>query len=212
MGQKVNPIGFRLGNLYTWTSRWFAPKGTFAKYLLEDQKIRKFLTENLKPAGISKVEIERFFDKRTIIIHVSRPGVAIGRGGSGLEQIKGTLVKKFEIKDPTKLEIKFEEVKSPDLDAYLVAIGIADQLVRRVPFRRAINQYLERIKRSGAKGARITLAGRLGGSEIARRVTIKDGSLPLHTIRANIDFAKVDAKAPKSGIIGVKVWICKGES
>jgi small subunit ribosomal protein S3 len=212
MGQKVNPIGFRMGGVYTWSSRWFAPKGEFATNLLEDNKIRKFLMQQLKPAGISKVEIERFFDKRTIIIHVSRPGVAIGRGGTGVEQLKELLVKKLKIKNAAKLEIKFEEIKTPDLDAYLVAVSISDQLTRRMPFRRVMHQTLERIKRSGAKGARIALAGRLGGTEIARRETVKDGSIPLQTIRAEIDFAKLDAKAPKSGIIGIKVWIYKGES
>lgn len=212
MGQKVNPIGFRLGTLYNWSSRWFAAKNDlFAKLLLEDQKIRKYLLTVLKPAGISKVEIERSFDRRTIIIHVSRPGVAIGRGGTGHEQLRENLMKKFNIRDASKLDIKFEEIKSPDLDAYLVATSIADQLARRIPFRRIMAQSLERVKRSGAKGVRISLAGRLGGSEIARRETSKEGSIPLHTIRAEIDFAKVDAQVPKSGIVGIKVWIFKGE-
>lgn len=212
MGQKVNPIGFRLGTVYTWSSRWFAKKGDFSKYLLEDNEIRKFTMGKLKPAGVSKVEIERFFDKRTITVHVARPGVAIGRGGVGEKQLKADFIKKFKIKDEGKIEIKFVEVKSPDLDAYLVATNIADQLERRLPFRRVLNQSLERIKRSGAKGAKITVAGRLGGTEIARRETLKDGAVPLHTIRAKIDFAKVDAKVPKAGIVGVKVWIFKGES
>jgi small subunit ribosomal protein S3 len=213
MGQKINPIGFRLGTVYTWNSRWFARKGeTYVKQLLEDQKIRKYLMENLKAAGISKVEIERSFDKRTIYIHVSRPGVAIGRGGTGIEQLKENLIKKFKIDDPGKLDIKFEEIKAPDLDAYLVAVNIADQLTRRIPFKRVMNQAMERVKRSGAKGVRISLAGRLGGSEIARRETLREGAIPLHTIRAGIDFAKIDAKMPKAGIVGVKVWIYKGES
>ena len=211
MGQKINPIGFRLGTVYTWSSRWFAKGDNFANYLLEDQKIRKFLMANLKAAGIAKVEIERAFDKRTIIVHVSRPGVAIGRGGTGTDQIKQTLIKNFKISDPSKLELKVEEVKAPDLDAYLVAMSISDQLQRRIPFRRIMNQTLDRVKRSGAKGVRIGLSGRLGGSEIARRETLKDGAVPLHTIRANIDFAKIDAKVPKSGIVGIKVWIYKGE-
>lgn len=211
MGQKVNPIGFRMGGIYTWSSRWYAKKGDFARNLLEDHKIRKYLMQNLKNAGVAKVEIERFFDKRTVTVHVSRPGVAIGRGGSGAEQIKSSLVKQFKIKDPGKLEIKFEEIKIPDLDAYLVAQNISDQLQRRIPFRRVMNQSLERIKRSGAKGAKISLAGRLGGSEIARREVVKDGAIPLQTLRAQIDFAKIDIKAPKAGIIGVKVWIYKGE-
>lgn len=212
MGQKVNPIGFRMGGIYTWSSRWFAKKGDFAKNLLEDNQIRKYLMDNLKNAGVSRIEIERFFDKRTISIHVSRPGVAIGRGGSGAEQIKASLLKKFKVKDAGKMEIKFEEIKVPDLDAYLVAVNVADQLARRIPFRRVMNQSLERIKRSGAKGARIALAGRLGGSEIARRETVKDGAIPLQTLRAEIDFAKLDAKVPKAGIVGIKVWIYKGEA
>lgn len=211
MGQKVNPIGFRMGTVYTWNSRWFAQKGLFPTYLLEDKKIRAFIADALRSAGVSKIEIERSFDKRTITVHVARPGIAIGRGGSGIEQLRANLIKNMKISDPGKLEIKFEEIKIPDLDAYLVASNIADQLTKRFPFRRAMNQALDRIKRSGAKGARIILAGRLGGSEIARRETLKDGSIPLHTIRANIDFAKVDAKVPKSGVVGIKVWIYKGE-
>ncbi len=210
MGQKVNPIGFRLGNVYTWSSRWYSTKGQFAINLLEDHEIRKILMEELKSAGVSKIEIERFFEKRTLTIHVSRPGVAIGRGGTGADQIKKNLLRLLNIKDAGKLEIKFEEIKSPDLDAYLVAVNIAEQLTRRIPFRRVMNQSLERVKRSGAKGVRIALAGRLGGSEIARKESLKDGSIPLHTIRAEIDFAKVDAKVPKAGIVGIKVWIFKG--
>ena len=211
MGQKVNPIGFRLGNLYGWNSRWFATKGQFAVNLLEDQKIRKHLMTALKSAGAAKIEIERSFEKRTVIAHVSRPGIAIGRGGTGIEQIKKNLLKLLKIKDAKKLEIKFEEVKNPDLNAYLVANNVADQLIRRMPFRRVTNQSLERVKRSGAKGVRIQLSGRLGNSEIARRETLKSGSIPLHTLRAEIDFAKIDAQVPKAGTVGVKVWIFKGE-
>lgn len=211
MGQKVNPIGFRVGTLYTWSSKWFAKGATYVDYLMEDRQIRMFLLPKLKNAGIAKVEIERAFDKRTVIIHVSRPGVAIGRGGSGIEQLKSDLLKKLKIKDQGKLEIKFEEIKAPDLDAYLVAVSIADQLERRFPFRRVMNQTLERVRRSGAKGAKITMAGRLGGSEIARTETVKYGAIPLQTIRANIDFAKIDSKVPRAGIVGVKVWIHKGE-
>ena len=211
MGQKINPVGFRIGNVYTWSSRWFASGKNFPKYLLEDKNMRFFLMKALKGAGISKVEIERAFDKRTIIIHVSRPGLAIGRGGSGIEQLKETLINNFKIDDPAKLEIKFEEIKTPDLEAYLVATSVADQLEKRFPFRRVMNQTLERMRRSGAKGARVVLSGRLGGREIARTESMKFGSIPLQTIRANIDFAKVDAKVPRSGVVGVKVWIHKGE-
>ena len=212
MGQKINPVGFRIGNVYTWSSRWFASGKNFPRYLLEDKNMRFFLLKALKNAGISKVEIERAFDKRTIIIHVSRPGLAIGRGGSGIEQLKETLIKNFKIDDPAKLEIKFEEIKTPDLEAYLVATSVADQLEKRFPFRRVMNQTLERMRRSGAKGARVALSGRLGGREIARTESMKFGSIPLQTIRAHIDFAKVDAKVPRSGVVGVKVWIHKGES
>ncbi len=211
MGQKVNPTGFRIGNLYTWSSKWFAKGKTYVDYLMEDREIRLFLLPRLKNAGISKVEIERAFDKRTVIIHVSRPGVAIGRGGSGIEQLKTEILKKLKITDPGKLEIKFEEIKAPDLDAYLVAVSISDQLERRFPFRRVMNQTLERIRRSGAKGAKITMGGRLGGSEIARTETVKFGAVPLQTLRADIDFAKFDSKVPRAGIVGIKVWIFKGE-
>ena len=211
MGQKVNPIGFRLGSVYTWSSRWFASGKGYSQNLLEDRQIRQFLMARLKIAGISKVEIERSFDKRTIIVHVSRPGIAIGRGGTGAEEIKNTLLKKFKITDPGKLEVKFEEIKLPDLDAYLVASNVAEQLTRRIPFRRVMNQSLERVRRSGALGAKVALGGRLGGTEIARRESVKFGSIPLHTIRANVDFAKIDAKVPRAGIVGVKVWITKKE-
>ena len=161
MGQKVNPIAFRMGNVYTWSSRWFVSNKNFPKYLLEDKHIRSYLMGALKNAGISRVEIERAFDKRTIIIHVSRPGLAIGRGGSGIEQLKGTLLKRFKIDDQAKLEIKFEEIKMPDLEAHLVATSVADQLEKRFPFRRVMNQTVERMRRSGAKGARVTLSRKL---------------------------------------------------
>lgn len=211
MGQKVNPTGFRLGTVFGWNSRWFAKTNQFKQYLKEDHLMRVYLMSTLKSAGISKVEIERSFDKRVVIIHVSRPGVAIGRGGSGIEQVKNNLIKILKLTDPKKLEIRFEEIKIPDLDAYLVANNIAEQLIRRMPFRRAINQTLERVKRSGAKGVRISLSGRLGGSEIARRETLKDGSIPLHTIRAEIDYSQIHAQVPKAGTVGIKVWIFKGE-
>lgn len=212
MGQKVNPLGFRLGYLYSWNSRWFATRrDLYAKQLLEDQRLREYLQEQLRAAGVSKVEIERSFDKRTIIVHVARPGVAIGRGGSGIEKLRENLLAHFKITDPGKLEIKFEEIKSPDLDAHLVATNIVEQLARRMPFRRVMFQSIERVKRAGAKGVRISLSGRLGGNEHARRESLREGSLPLNTIRADIDFATVHAKIPKSGIVGVKVWIHKEE-
>ena len=140
MGQKVNPIGIRIGSVYTWSSRWFAKKGDYSKFLLEDYRIREFLMKRLKSAGVSKIEIERFFDKKTITAHVSRPGVAIGRGGADAGKLKNELVKKFKVKDSGKLDIKFVEVKNPDLDAYLIAVNIADQLERRFLFSLVTNQ------------------------------------------------------------------------
>lgn len=210
MGQKINPIGFRIGQFYGWSSRWFANNKKYKQYLKEDIKLRQFLTNKLKNGGISKIEIERSMDKRTIFLHVSRPGIVIGRGGTGLEDLKKILLAKLNVKNPAKLEIKVEEIRTPDLDAYLVASQVAEQLTKRLPARRVVNQAVIRVMRAGAKGVKVALAGRIGGSEIARREWKREGTVPLHTLRANIDFAKVDALT-KSGFIGVKVWINKGE-
>jgi small subunit ribosomal protein S3 len=208
MGQKVNPVGFRIGHHYTWSSRWFATDKKYGKFLAEDMKMRKALEEKLRHAGLSKVEIERSVDRRSITLHVSRPGIVIGRGGMGLDELKRFLVKKIEIDDPAKLELHVVEVSNPELDATLVADWVAEQLVRRIPARRVMNQTVERVMTAGAKGVKISLAGRIGGAEIARRESLKKGTIPLHTLRAEIDFAKKDALT-KSGFIGVKVWICK---
>lgn len=208
MGQKVHPIGFRIGQKYTWSSRWFAKDSQYKIYLLEDIRLRKLLLDKLKNAGIAKVEIERALDKRTIMVHVSRPGMVIGRGGQGLEELKKFIVEKLKLTDPAKLELKVIEIVSPDLDAYLLASWAADQLIKRMPARRIMNQVVERAKRAGAKGVRITLAGRIGGAEIARRQTIKEGTIPLHTLKADVDFAKADALT-RSGFVGIKVWLCK---
>jgi small subunit ribosomal protein S3 len=207
MGQKVNPVGFRLGNQYTWSSRWFASHKRYQTMLLEDIKLREMLMKKIKPAGITKVEIERAVDKWVVTLHVSRPGIVIGRGGTGLEELKKIILAGLRI-DPKKLELKVEEVRNPDLDAYLVAVSIADQLARRFPARRIMAQTIERVMRSSAKGVKILISGRIGGAEIARKQSMQEGTVPLHTIRANIDFAKIDSHT-KSGLIGVKVWICK---
>lgn len=208
MGQKVNPVGFRLGHQYTWSSRWFANAKKYKDFLAEDLKIRKALGARLKTAGLSKVEIERAADKRLITLHVSRPGIVIGRGGTGLEEIKKLLLKVCDIANQAKIEIHVVEVVSPDLDATLIAQWASDQIARRIPARRVTMQGVERVMRAGAKGVRIVVAGRIGGSEIARREQAKEGVLPLHTLRADIDFAKVDSLT-RSGTIGIKVWICK---
>ena len=212
MGQKVNPISFRLGSFTTWNSRWFAEDKKYQNLLLDDIKIRRKLMEKLKIAGIAKVEIERSINKIDISVHVARPGVVIGRGGSGIEELKKEIeillkIKKDD-KNAPKLDLKVEPVKEPNLNAYLVAMGIADGLIKRQQHRRLANQAIERVMGAGAKGVRIKFAGRIGGAEISRREKFQSGSIPLSTLREKIDFTTVPALT-KSGYIGVKVWICK---
>lgn len=211
MGQKVNPTGFRLGVLVPWGARWFAGTGKYAGLLKEDLMIRDVLMKKLRPAGISQIEIERAVNKIKVILHVTRPGVLIGKGGSGLLDLKKFLMKELKIKDDNKLEISPMDVRVPDLQAYLVAQNIAEQLSRRMPAARIMNQAAERVMQAGAKGVKVVLAGRIGGAEIARREWKALGSIPLHTLRANIDFAIFPALT-KSGYVGVKVWINKGEA
>lgn len=210
MGQKVHPKGLRLGTLYTWDSRWFAARGKkYKELLLEDVKIRRALMKNLKLAGISQVEIERSINKIDIILHVSRPGVVIGRGGAGLEEVK-KMVERIVSPAPSKLklEIKVEPIKEPNLDAYLVAVNIADQLAKRLPHRRVVRSAMERVMTAGAKGVKVVLSGRIAGADISRRETYKTGTIPLSTLRENIDFATYPSLT-RSGYVGVKVWICK---
>lgn len=211
MGQKINPIGFRLGIGVPWESRWFAGGKKYQQNLLEDIKIRKLLMKKLRLAGITKVEIERAINKVKVIIFVARPGVLIGRGGTGLLDLKKYLLKELKIKEENNIEIVPMDVRTPDLSAYLVAQSIAEQLVRRFPAARVMNQTIERVMRAGAKGVKVVLSGRIGGAEIARREHKFLGSIPLHTLRADIDFAVYPALT-KSGYVGVKVWINKGES
>lgn len=211
MGQKINPIGFRLGVSATWDSRWFANTKKYPELLKEDIQIRDILMKKLRPAGISKIEIERAVNKVKIIIHVTRPGVLIGKGGSGLLDLKKFLMNQLKIKDENKIEIAPMDVRAPDLQAYLVAQNISEQLVRRLPAARVMNQAVERVMQAGAKGVKVALSGRIGGAEIARREWKALGSIPLHTLRANIDFAIYPALT-KSGYVGVKVWINKGEA
>lgn len=210
MGQKIHPVGFRMGITATWKSRWFAHGGKYREYIAEDLKIRELLMKKLKSAGIGSVEIERSVNKLKIIIYVSRPGVLIGRGGSGLSEIKKFLMNELKIKKDSSLEVAPMELKSADLSAYLVAGSVAEQLVRRLPAQRVMNQAIERVMRSGAEGVRVVLSGRIGGAEIARREWKSQGMMPLHTLRADIDFAVYPALT-KSGYVGVKVWINKGE-
>lgn len=211
MGQKINPVGFRIGLAGAgWKSRWFADSEKYRQFLAEDLKIRDLLMKKLKPAGISNIEIERSIHKLKIFIFVARPGVLIGRGGSGLTELKNFLLKSLNIKNENTLEIVPRDLHSVDLSAYLVAQSVAEQLVRRLPAQRVMNQAVERVMRAGAKGVRVVLSGRIGGAEIARREWKASGVMPLHTLRADIDFASYPAMT-KSGYVGVKVWINKGE-
>ena len=210
MGQKIHPTGFRMGTLISWESRWFGGGKKYAQFLQEDILIRELLMKKLRPAGISRVEIERSVNKMKVILHVSRPGILIGRGGSGLQDLKKFLMAKLGVKEESALEIAPMDIKAPDLSAYLVAQSVAEQIIRRMPAARVMNQAVERVMRSGATGVKVALAGRIGGAEIARKEWKAQGSMPLHTLRANIDYAMYPALT-KSGYIGVKVWINKGE-
>ncbi len=213
MGQKVNPKILRLGSLYNWSSRWFADKG-YKETLLDDINLRKAILERLKNAGVSEVQIERSINSMKLIIYVARPGMVIGRGGSGLEEMKEFVYKTLKIsknsKTAPKVDIRIEPVKEPNLDAFLIAKNIAEQLAKRIPHRRVMTKTLERMMESGAKGARIVLSGRVGGAEIGRVEKLQRGTLPLSTIRANISFAHVPALT-KKGYVGVKVWINRSE-
>lgn len=218
MGQKINPKGFRLGPLYTWESRWFAKGNDYKKFVIEDVKLRQALFKKLQPAGIIKVEIERSINKINIILHVVRPGMVIGRGGSGMEIVKKFIIdtifahvrtiKRNVKKNNLRIDVKVEPVKEPYLSSFFVASQIAEQLAKRLPHKRVVFFALEKVKTAGAKGVKIMLSGRIGGAEISRRETFKAGTIPLSTIREDVDFAKVPSLT-KSGYIGVKVWICR---
>lgn len=217
MGQKVNPKGFRIGPVFGWSSRWFADRQRYKDFLLEDVLLRRALKVRLKSAGLALVEIERSINKVKVTLHVSRPGVVIGRGGSGLEEVKkfieGILHGKESKADKNKMKVELtvEPVKEPNLNAYLVGTSIADQLAKRMPHKRVCNQTVERVMSAGARGVRIALSGRIAGAEIARHEKYSSGTVPLSTIRENVDFASVPALT-KSGYIGIKVWICKGQA
>lgn len=209
MGQKVNPKLLRLGTLYNWSSRWFSDK-KYKENLLEDFKIRAVLMDRLKNAGVSQIEIERSINSVKLTVYVARPGMVIGRGGSGLEELKNFLHKMLNIKGGSKqgpkIDIDIEPVKEPNLDAYLVAKNISDQLVKRLPHRRIMSQTIEKVMAAHAKGVRIVISGRVGGAEIGRTEKMHVGTVPLSTIRENINFASIPALT-KKGYIGVKVWI-----
>lgn len=206
MGQKVNPVGLRVGIIRDWESKWYAGKD-FGDLLMEDVKIREYLKGKLKDSAVSHIEIERAANRVNVTIHTAKPGMVIGKGGSEVEVIRAYLTK---LTNGKKVHINIMEIKSPDLDAILVAESIAQQLERRVSFRRALKQAIQRTMRSGAKGIKTSVSGRLGGAEIARTEGYSEGTVPLHTLRADIDYGTAEAHTTY-GRIGVKVWIYRGE-
>jgi len=205
LGQKVHPVGLRLGIIRSWDSKWFAKK-QYANLVHEDAKIRKFLKDKLYHAGISQIEIARAADRARIRIHTARPGIVIGKKGAEIEALKRQLEQMVR----REILIDIQEVRKPEMDATLVAENIALQLTRRVAFRRAMKKAVSSALKFGAKGVRVACAGRLGGAEMARREWYREGRVPLHTLRADIDYGTAVAKTTY-GVIGVKVWIFKGE-
>ncbi len=205
MGQKVNPVAFRLGFNKTWSSRWFSEK-SYQRYLLEDIRLRALLIKKLKLAGVDKVEIERSANMVHFIITVARPGIVIGKGGTVIEELN----KELQLKTGSKVRVDIKEVKNPDLSAQVVADSIARQIERRINYRRAMKQSIDKTMQAGGLGIKIKVAGRLNGAEIARKEWSKQGAIPLHTLRSDIDYA-TDTAATTYGAIGVKVWIYKGQ-
>lgn len=206
MGRKVHPIGFRLGYTKTWLSQWYAEGEEYADLLHEDLAIRKLIREETKDAAVSKIEIERFPKQVNVIIHTARPGMVIGRKGAEVNRLR----QKLEKLTGKKIRIEVEEIEKPELDAYLVARTVADQLEKRVSYRRAMKQAVARAMRAGAKGIMIQCKGRLAGAEMARKEYVKEGRIPRNTLRADIDYALAEAHTTL-GRIGVKVWIYKGD-
>jgi len=206
VGQKVNPVGLRIGIIRDWESKWYAEKD-FGDLLMEDVRIRDFLKKKLKDAAVSHIEIERAANRVNVTIHTAKPGIVIGKGGSEVETLRNELTKLTKGK---KVHINIAEIKNPELDAILVAESIAQQLERRVSFRRAMKQAIQRTMRAGAKGIKTAVSGRLGGAEIARTEGYSEGTVPLHTLRADIDYGFAEAHTTY-GRIGVKVWIYRGE-
>ncbi len=206
MGQKVNPHGLRVGIIKDWDSKWYADKKTFNEFLVEDYRIREFIKKKLFVSGVSKIEIERAASKIKVSVFTAKPGMVIGRGGSGVEELR------LDIEKMTKksVVINVEEIKSPELDAQLVAENIASQLERRVTFRRAMKQAIQRTMRFGAQGIKTQISGRLGGADMARTEGYNEGTIPLQTIRADIDYGFAEANTTY-GKLGVKVWLYKGE-
>ena len=206
MGQKVNPIGLRVGINRGWESVWFAKKAEYGKLLIEDFKIRQYIKKNVVNSGVAQVMIERTSKKCIVTIYTSRPGFVIGKKGSDVEKIKNNVSKITK----SEVSLNIKEIKKPELNAYLVGENISQQLVKRIAYRKTMKRAIQSALRLGAKGIRVSLSGRLAGNEIARTEWLREGSVPLHTFRANVDYAEVEALTTY-GIIGIKVWIYKGE-
>ncbi|MBA3580966.1 MAG: 30S ribosomal protein S3 [Gammaproteobacteria bacterium] len=209
MGHKVHPTGFRLGIATDWQSKWFAERGEFARCLLEDLKIRDFVRAKLAQASVSRIQIERPAKQAVITVHSARPAVVIGRKGEDVEKLRGEVARMMKL-PMASVKINIQEIRKPEMDAYLVAESIAQQLERRIMFRRAMRRAVTNTMRMGALGIKVNLAGRLNGAEIARTEWYREGRVPLHTLRADIDYGFAEAKTTY-GIIGIKVWIFKGE-
>ena len=205
MGQKTHPVGFRLIVTNTWNSNWYAKKGNFKKELEEDVRIRKYLKLRLPNAGVSKVEVTRTSKVVTVLIHTARPGIIIGKGGEEVNRLK----KELKQISPKDIQINISEVKRPEMNAALVGANIAHQLQKKISYRRVVNKSIQSTMRMGAQGIRVNVAGRLGGAEIARSEKFMQGSVPLHTLRADIDYALTESHTTY-GVIGIKVWICNG--
>jgi len=205
MGHKVHPTGFRIGVIRDWQAKWYADKH-YAEFLQEDLKLRRAIQKKYADAAISQVEIERQANQVAIAIYTARPGIVIGRGGQRVDEMRGHLEKLIG----KRVQLNIQEIQQPELDAHLVARAVAEQIERRIAYRRAMKQSMLRTMQAGAKGMKVSCAGRLGGAEIARRLTMHDGQVPLHTLRADVDYGFVEARTPM-GRIGVKVWIYKGE-
>jgi small subunit ribosomal protein S3 len=207
MGQKVNPYGFRLGITTEWKSRWFADQQEYADYVIEDSKIRDRIMTDLPHAAISRIEVERTRDRVRVDVHTARPGIVIGRRGSEADRLRGELAK---ITGNNRVQLNIQEIKDPELDAALIAQGVADQLANRIAFRRAMKRAVQNAQKAGVLGIRVQCSGRLGGSEMSRTEWYREGRVPLHTLRADIDYGFREAKTT-AGRIGVKVWLYKGD-
>jgi len=209
VGQKIHPYGFRVGITRNWTSRWYARKKDFGNFLVEDQRIKRFIKSRLKAAGISKIEIERGGEETNIFLYSSRPGVVIGKKGAEIDKLREELKKFGTGAAEKKIQVNIREISKPELEAQLVAEGLAEQLLKRASFRRAMKKAVETTMSQGAKGVKMVCAGRLGGAEIARTEKYMVGALPLHTLTADVDYGFAEA-ATSYGVIGIKVWIYKG--